>query len=208
MRNGTFSLRGSPVFSFCRGVFAQWIEALQGRYPQASFALGLPGHYSQDDLPLHDFPPLGVALFFGATSVLLKEADCVVAVPGSNNLEIVYRKKKGVVVFPLVSAVQDLPVTGFLNIVEKFPYWGKMIKRGFLLRALRRRKWLSLPNIVWNREILPELVGEISVERFLETIEKVLHGTEEHITLGLIAGDASSSLAGMIEEVLCEKVPQ
>ncbi len=196
-------LPGSRKFAYSSlfPLFGQWMGVLREKYPEASFALGLPGHYSFCDLPPCDFSSLGVTILFGMTSELLSEADCVITVPGSNNLEIVYRKKKGMVVFPIAPALHDLPVTGFLSIVEKFPYWGKMIKRAFLLRALSRRKWLSLPNIVWDREILPELVGEISPQCLVQKVEEVFHRGEEDFREEIPQEDVALSLARMIEEV-------
>lgn len=178
-----FFLPGWPRFLFLPGsrkfaypalfpLFEVWARHLKERYPEASFALGLPRHYQAENLP----EVAGVETFCGKTSELIQGADLVITVPGSNNLEIVYRGKRGIVVFPFSEALGDLPVMGPLAVLEKIPYWGKIIKVKIVRGMLEKTGWISLPNLLWGRELLPELKGVITMEQFLRTVEQVLAG--------------------------------
>lgn len=173
-------LPGSRKFAYkvLFSLFETWSQALRKQYPQASFAMGLPSHYCREEIP----KVAGIELFFGQTSDLIQEADLVVTVPGSNNLEIVYRGKKGLVVFPTSRDLERVPVTGFLAIWEKIPFWGKIVKRRLLSEELRKVRWVSLPNILWDREILVELKGEICMTHFLKTVEALLEEKGERIS--------------------------
>ncbi|MGQ9746196.1 MAG: hypothetical protein ACUVQZ_00275 [Candidatus Caldatribacteriaceae bacterium] len=173
-------LPGSRKFAYKTlfSLFQTWSQALLKQYPQASFAMGLPSHYYGEELP----KVTGIKIFFGRTSDLIQEADLIIAVPGSNNLEIVYRGKKGLVVLPTLQDLARVPVMGFLAIWEKIPFWGKMIKRKLLSEKLQKTQWISLPNIMWEREILVELKGEINVEHFLKAVEMLLGKEEERLS--------------------------
>lgn len=199
---------GSPRFLFLPGsrkfaypvlfpLFQTWAEALKERYPQASFALGLPWHYQHEAIPGIS----GMTIFFGKTSSLIQDADLVITVPGSNNLEIVYRERKGIVIFPTSRAIEMLPVMGPLAILEKIPYWGKILKRKILDRKLEEARWISLPNLLWGKEVLPELKGNITVEQFLEVVEETLQDqAKQPLQEELPSPDASLCLANLIME--------
>ncbi|MEN3185162.1 MAG: hypothetical protein ABDK94_03175 [Atribacterota bacterium] len=199
---------GTPRFLFLPGsrrfaypalfpLFQTWVKALRGRYPEASFVMGLPFHYQRAVVPEIS----EMVVFFGKTSSLIQEADLVITVPGSNNLEIVYREKRGIVVFPASRKIEMLPVMGPLAILEKIPYWGKILKRRILYRRLEEAGWISLPNLLWQKEILPELKGNIPVEQFLEVVEKTLRDqTKKLLPEELPSPDASLRLVNLIME--------
>ncbi len=180
---------GQPRFLFLPGsrkfaypvlfpLFQTWAKALKEKYPEASFAMGLPSHYRTKEVP--EVPQMET--FFGRTSDLIQEADLVVTVPGSNNLEIVYRGKRGMVVLPFSEALEEIPVMGPLSVLERVPYWGKIVKKTIIRKYLEKTRWISLPNLLWGREVLLELKGEIPLERFLKAVTMILEGKTPGLT--------------------------
>lgn len=158
--------------------FFQVGEELTRAYPEASFALGFPGHYSFSDIPeLKALPPF-FSPFFGKTSSLMAEADLIVTIPGSNNLEIAYRGKRGIVILPFWG-LETIPLEGPMLLLEKIPFWGKIIKRNLVKKMAGERKWISLPNKLLDKEVVKELRGNLSVPEVLEAIQEMLNKEPE-----------------------------
>ncbi|MFN5625519.1 MAG: lipid-A-disaccharide synthase, partial [Planctomyces sp.] len=79
------------------------------------------------DLPLN--------YFTGAASEVIESADCCLMVSGSISLELLARRKPGIVLY-------------------RVPQIGR-----FFARFLMLCRWISLPNLMANREVMPEFVS-------------------------------------------------
>lgn len=177
---------GSPRFLFLPGsrpfayryllpFFLRCAEELAVRFPSGIFLLAFPGFLKKSRIPSLEELSRVFLPFFGETSRLIGAADVVVTVPGSNNLEIFYRRKRGLVLLPLWrEGLSEVPVAGFGEILGKIPLWGRILKEKVLKRMVSSRKFLSLPNLVLGREVLPELKGDISVGEVVERVEQLL----------------------------------
>ncbi len=207
---------GSPRFLFLPGsrkvfypyllpFFFQVGEELTKIYPEVSLALSFPDHYNFDDIPeLKTIPPF-FRPFFGKTSSLMAEADLIVTIPGSNNLEIAYRGKRGIVILPFWG-LEKIPLEGPMLLLEKIPFWGKIIKRNVIKKMAGKRKWISLPNELLDEEVLKELRGDLSVLEVVETIQEILDKEPKiNFPEESFPRNASERLAEMIGEWCNEK---
>ncbi len=202
---------GSPRFLFLPGskkvfypyllpFFFQVGKELKRVYPEVSLALSFPDHYNFNDIPeLKTIPPF-FSPFFGKTSSLMAEADLIVTIPGSNNLEIAYRGKRGIVILPFWG-LEKIPLEGPMLLLEKIPFWGKIIKRNVVKKMAGTRKWISLPNELLDKEVVKELRGNLSVSEVLEAIQEMLNKEPEiYFPEERFPRNASPRLAEMIGE--------
>lgn len=173
-------------------------------YPKASFVLGFP-----EFLELESFAEVESqveSLFktvWGHTSSLIEESDFAVMVPGSVNLEVVYRGKKGVVVLPLGKGVEKLPLQGAWGLLDVLPFWGKIVKPRLVEKLNQRIRWVSLPNRVFDAEIFPEFRGKITPQEVVRGIREGLQG-EGTQRLVLAKGRFSRDAAIQLAEKVCE----
>jgi len=166
----------SVAYGYILDYYRRVAGLLRHPFPDSTFAFGFPGYYSTEDIPLPDLDHLGIPYFFGETSDLMSQADITVTIPGSNNMELFYRKKQALILLPLESTDQFIPLTGISGLIEKIPGIGPMIKRKVIQSLNRKKKWVSLPNILMNREIYPELRGKIPPENVVSKVKELFHG--------------------------------
>lgn len=170
-------LPGSRLFAYpyLLPFFVQCAQALSKHFPRGIFLIAFPGHCTPKDVPF--FKELSNIFFpfFGETSSLIASADVIVTVPGSNNLEILYRRKRGLVLVPFwKDGVEKVPVMGIVDILGRIPLWGRIIKRAVLKRVVFSSDFVSLPNRILGREVLPELRGDITVEEVVRGVMELL----------------------------------
>ncbi len=92
---------------------------------------------------------------------LLRGADLAVTQPGTNTLELAYTLTPGVVVLPF-SFLRHVPLSGLTGILGKIPLAGPMLKEKALRFRSRKAGFLAWPNRLAGKELMPELVGDLS----------------------------------------------
>jgi len=219
--SSSFFGEGKPRFLFLPGSrpalypyilpFYSEVASLLRReyYPKASLILGFP-----EFLELESFVEVEsqvTSLFktvWGHTSSLIEESDFAVMVPGSVNLEVAYRGKKGVVVLPLGKGVEKLPLQGVWGLLDVLPFWGKIVKPRLVERLNQKIRWVSLPNRVFDTEIFPEFRGKITPQEVVRGIKEELQGEgawRSVLAKGRFSQDAAMRLAGKVCEFLEEQ---
>lgn len=195
-------LPGSRLFAYpyLLPFFALCAEALSFRFPEAVFVLSLPGHFRPEEVPHFEEVEERLHVFFGFTSELIASADFIIAVPGSNNLEILYRRKPGIVLLPLWKGVEKVPIMGVGEILGKIPFWGTIVKRTIIKRMVCSSPFIALPNRVLGREVLPELRGDIKVEEVVERVVALLGKYEPSFNEEDFPPDAAQKLMEIILE--------
>jgi len=136
----------------------------------------------------------------------MNQADLAVAIPGSSNLELFYRKKKTLILLPLNANSQDIPLTGIPEFIGKIPGVGPLIKKKIIQSINNRKKWVSLPNILMNREVFPELRGKVNPEDALDAIKNLIKSPtfDFEIPENEFPATAAATLSQLIQEnVLC-----
>ncbi len=208
---------GAPRFCFLPGsrpfayryllpFFRQCAEKLSERFPQGIFLLALPAFLGKDEIPYFQEISRIFLLFFGEASRCIEAADVIVTVPGSNNLEIVYRKKRALVLVPLWGkALSEVPVTGVLEVLGKVPFWGRILKEKVVRRIIDSQEFLSLPNRILGQGVLPELRGDITVSQVVEAVVRLLKTEALDFPLEDFPGGAVERLVTYVLEELGEE---
>jgi len=183
--------------------YKQVAHKIQEFYPDSSFVVSFPGNYSVEDLSHLGLDSLGIPFYFGETSPLMSQADITVTIPGSNNLELFYRKRRALIVLPLESTETFIPLTGIPGIIEKIPGLGPMIKRRIIRSLNRKKKWISLPNILMDREIYPELRGKVQPEQVASMVKMLLE--QKTVDIVIPEDDFPSSASRTISRLIQER---
>ncbi len=103
--------------------------------------------------------------------------DFAVTLPGSNNLQLAYRKIPHLVITPL-NKPEIIPFVGVLSILKWVPIFGKsLLKRGALAYS-KKFRFSARPNIYQNREIVPELFGVLKTEDITDRLIKIIENNE------------------------------
>ena len=192
------------VYEYTMSFYKQVAHKIQEFYPDSSFAVSFPGNYSVEDLSYLGLDSLGIPFYFGETSPLMSQADITVTVPGSNNLELFYRERRALIVLPLESSTETfIPLTGIPGIIEKIPGLGPMIKRRIIRSLNRKRKWISLPNILMDREIYPELRGKVQPEQVASMVKMLLE--QKTVDIVIPEDDFPSSASRTISRLIQER---
>ncbi|MCF8002071.1 MAG: hypothetical protein K9K76_09465 [Halanaerobiales bacterium] len=105
---------------------------------------------------------------------IMKESDFALTIPGTNNLELTVLKTPFLVILPL-NKPADIPLPGLIGLFGEIPVLGTILKRYLVPKMAKKRKYVSLVNLINNSNTVPEMVGQINSkilkERFLKLIE-------------------------------------
>jgi lipid-A-disaccharide synthase len=102
--------------------------------------------------------------------------DFAVTVPGTNTVQLAYRKVPALVVAP-VNRPELIPIEGAAGLLKWVPF-GKSILRKAATKYVERFSFSALPNMYANREILPELFGVITTEDVTKKLHRILANSE------------------------------
>jgi lipid-A-disaccharide synthase len=131
----------------------QVMKRLHARHPQATFLVACyrDSHRRRClQQLLIEAPTLPVQLFVGKTSEIIEAADCALMVSGSISLEMMARKTPAVVLYRVSR------VTGILgDLFLKCPF-------------------ISLPNLIARREVMPEFLSVGNPAKVISGITDVL----------------------------------
>jgi len=90
----------------------------------------------------------------------IHNSEIVVTIPGTNTAKIAARGIPMVVVFPL-NHPEVIPLEGIADLFGKIPVMGKAFKKALAHIVNRKTKFFALPNQKADREIAPEIRGNI-----------------------------------------------
>jgi lipid-A-disaccharide synthase len=138
-------------------------------------------------------------------------ADLAVTQPGTNTLELMHRRVPFLVVAPF-SFIPHIPVSGIVNVLRRLPGGERLVKWS-LLRKKRAASFLSWPNRIAGREVVREMIGDITPEDVADALRSLIREPErrnairsELARLSALGGDrASEALADCIERLMEER---
>lgn len=197
---------GAPRFCFLPGsrsfayryllpFFKECGEMLRAYFPQGVFLLAFPRFLDAGAIPSFEDLSRVFLVVFGEASRCIEASDVVVTVPGSNNLEILYRRKRALVLVPLwKEALSEVPISGVGEILGRIPFCGRILKRKIVEAGIRSREFVSLPNQVLGRMVFPELRGEIRVDQVVAEVLRLLEAPEPHVPEGVFPKGAAEKL--------------
>ena len=91
---------------------------------------------------------------------VIAASDLVITVPGTNTAEVAIIGTPMIVTFPLASA-HLIPLEGIFQIIGKIPLLGFFFKNFYVKIVQRKTRFFAIPNIKADKEIVPELTGNI-----------------------------------------------
>lgn len=106
----------------------------------------------------------------------LKKIRLLVTIPGTKTNEAGYLGVPQLVILPLQKP-EYIPLWGILGWLDFLGYPGKKIKGYFVLKyaqknILTKKRFIAMPNIIANKEIVPEIAGVITHQTLAEFITK------------------------------------
>lgn len=146
-------------------------DSLKKRISGIETVSALSPFASSDEV--QDWRSAGLNPVTASTGSILKEADLAITQPGTNTLEMAYMGTPGIVAVPF-AFLRQIPLSGLKGGIASIPMFGPSIKEALLRRANRRRGFLAWPNRLAEREIMPELVGDISHEDIADAAAELI----------------------------------
>ncbi|MDQ7825474.1 MAG: glycosyltransferase [Candidatus Eremiobacteraeota bacterium] len=108
----------------------------------------------------------------------MARSDFVVTIPGTKTGEAGCLGKPMLVLLPL-NKPEDLPYKGIVGLLDAIPLLGPKIK-AFALRRMAEQftGWVSLPNMLACREVVPEYIGVMKASQVAEKIGELFRDEE------------------------------
>ncbi|MEZ4608599.1 MAG: hypothetical protein R2865_17870 [Deinococcales bacterium] len=168
-------------------------EALQERYPQASFvspishllkpstiAEGISGKHKVIGVSSRQegnkiITPKGTVIKLIPESeryAHMRAADLAITIPGTNTLEIGIAQLPAVVMLPL-NKPEAIPLEGIGHFVGLIPLIGPYLK-GFLVKLIAPHLPVSLPNLFSGENLMLDIKRKVSLEEVLEATSNLL----------------------------------
>ena len=88
--------------------------------------------------------------------------EYALTIPGTNTMQLAYLKVPFMMIFPTHDA-SILRLNGIAGLLLLIPLIGPILKRVILTLAIRKKRFYSLPNIVFKKLLFPELVGPFNL---------------------------------------------
>jgi lipid-A-disaccharide synthase len=107
----------------------------------------------------------------------MADADLVITIPGTTTMQVAAAPVAALVVVPLQS-VGGVPTEGLWQWLLSIPLIGPALKRALAPGYIRRQRFVSLPNRLTGRAILPEVVGRVEPAALARTAAALLADPE------------------------------
>jgi hypothetical protein len=137
-------------------------------------------------------------------------SDVAITLPGTNTAELSILGIPMVVLLPL-NKPEHIPVEGFLGRVADLPVIGKYLKMLMINYALKKLRFVSLPNQKLGYMATPELIGNIlpveAANKAIDIIDKPYERREIALSLKKAMGatGAAKNIVANIIDVLLKK---
>ncbi len=104
--------------------------------------------------------------------------DFAVTLPGTNTIQLAYRKIPELVVAAL-NKPEVIPVEGVFGLLKWVPVIGRPVLKRAVLRYARKFPFAALPNIYEGEEVVPELFGVFQTVDITRRLVAILERDEE-----------------------------
>ncbi|MFW6137738.1 MAG: hypothetical protein ACOC7U_01060, partial [Spirochaetota bacterium] len=98
--------------------------------------------------------------------------DFAVSLPGTNTIQLAYRKIPSLVVAAL-NKPEVIPVEGPAGVLKWVPVLGKWVLKKAASSYIKSFRFAALPNIYLNREAFPELFGVIKTSDITQRLYSI-----------------------------------
>ncbi|MBQ7567944.1 hypothetical protein IJT17_03985 [bacterium] len=127
----------------------------------------------------------------------LADSTLAVTIPGTKTSELGCLGVPMLTILPL-NRPDLLPIKGLIGLLDFLPWIGLRLKRLLVTRFAKPSRLYALPNILAQRQIVPEMVGVLSAESVAQETLKLLQSpealqTQTHELLDLYASHKGAS---------------
>ena len=135
---------------------------------------------------------------------IMRESDFALTLPGTNNIELAALGTPMLIILPL-NKPELIPLQGLIGLIGEIPWLGGFIKRTIIPKKVQEREYISLVNYLAEKEIVPEMVGEInSIDLSNEVLRLVNNDLDSIKTelnnLGFESGAAEKIVMDILNE--------
>jgi len=144
-------------------------------------AESLPGKLKRNDDGGWEIEYVGgkrVRILEGGLEYWGKGVDFAVTLPGTNTIQLAYRKIPELVVAAL-NKPEVIPVEGLFGLMKWVPIIGKPVLKRAVLRYAKKFPFAALPNIYTGQEVVPELFGVFQTDDITRRLVDILEKGEE-----------------------------
>jgi len=113
--------------------------------------------------PVSDFP----------SQTDFSNIDLALTIPGTNTAQLAICGIPMLSVMPL-NWPREIPLEGIWEFLGRLPLIGAAVKKWLLTMVCRRRKYLTLPNILAQDRVVPELWGDLEPVQVAQEVGKLL----------------------------------
>jgi len=96
-------------------------------------------------------------------------ASCMVSLPGTNTAEAMYMHLPMATVLPL-NRPDLLTLDGLLGLIGSLPLLGGFIKRLALIYLRKKIRFVSLPNRIADKPLVPEWISVLNPQKFSDLL--------------------------------------
>ena len=127
---------------------------------------------------MHIFDKLQIKVYENLNYSLMQITDLAISAPGTNNLELAYFGIPMIVILPL-NKPEIIPLRGLKGLIGEIPYLGTFLKKKIIPKIAAEKDFISLPNIISEKNIVPELVGKLKPQDLTEKIKQYINNENE-----------------------------
>jgi len=127
---------------------------------------------------MHIFDKLQIKVYENLNYSLMQITDLAISAPGTNNLELAYFGIPMIVILPL-NKPEIIPLRGLKGLIGEIPYLGAFLKKKIIPKIAAEKDFISLPNIISEKNIVPELVGKLKPQDLTEKIRQYINNENE-----------------------------
>ncbi len=167
---------------FFRVLFPLWAEtalALRALAPEVSLTVAASPHLPVESVDAalapwrEQFARASITFRLVEAPAVMAEADLVITIPGTTTMQVAAAPVAALVVVPLQS-VGGVPTEGFWHWLVSIPLLGPAIKQALAPGYVKRQGFVSLPNRLTGRAILPEVIGRVEPAALARTAAALL----------------------------------
>lgn len=113
--------------------------------------------------------PAGVKVpfFYNKQYEIMETSALALTIPGTNTAEMAFYGLPMLVILPL-NIARDIPLQGLAGLLGSIPYVGAVFKEKLIWKKAASITATALPNMLANKEIVPELRGFLDVTQVAE----------------------------------------
>lgn len=104
---------------------------------------------------------------------IMKASDFAITIPGTNNLELAVLKIPALVILAL-NKPELIPLPGLIGLISEIPLLKKIIKRTIIPQMAKKRNYISLTNLIAQKEIVPEIIDKVESDDLAREVIKLI----------------------------------